>query len=95
MVKKLPVNNDSSFDIFEHIELIEASFKQDYAIDLDEEWLSKTTIRKFKSLLAGITKDTALGNYFMNKQLSKKDKKMNVKTKEGVDKFKQFAQMFK
>lgn len=76
---------------------------QDYNIEITKEWLSKTTSRKFKVLLNGLTKNTAVGNYFISKELSKnkthrndnkRDLSFNPKNKNSMNMFHTFAKSF-
>lgn len=95
----LPQNN---FDIIENLELIESSFQKEYNINLNREWLKSCTIRRFISLLRGLTKYSSLGQHFMNKELSKidlntgktKTKRIDPKTEEGQDHWLNFAKSF-
>ena len=48
---------------------------QDYGINITIEWLKKTSARKFMSLLSGFTKNTAMGNYYLEKYNEKKKSK--------------------
>lgn len=77
---------------------------QEYRIDLNNEWLSTNTYRKFLSLCKGITKNSALGQFIQNEYLKKdknyqklnrkNNKQFNLKTKNGIDKLHNFAKIF-
>lgn len=82
-----------------------ASFRQDYNIDLTEEWLKNTDTDTFKALLGGLTKNTAVGQFMQNEMLKKdknykklinekNEKRFNLTSEDGISKLHNFAKIF-
>lgn len=92
------VDNPNNFNLAEDFYLVEASFLQEYKIDL-EKVLKTMSARKFLNLLKGITDKSALGiklqNEYMKNNSGKSGKqsfKFNLKNKNSV---KQMGELFK
>lgn len=79
---------------------------QEYAIELDEEWLKQTTVRRFMSLVNGLTKRSSLGQKITAEYMKKhnpaqmNNKKalsssFDLKSDDGINKFHDFAKIFK
>lgn len=86
--------------------MVEASFQQNYNIELNKEWLINNSARRFKVLLGNLNKHSAIGQYLQAKALEKDEnyqklsgnkkpvKKFNLQNQKGVDSLHNFAKMF-
>lgn len=96
-------SEESGFNLIDNWDIVEASLQQDYGIVVTTEWLESISVRKFVALLGGLTKDTAMGHYFLaknikkNKTLSGNNEKtftFDVKNKKSMEMFSMFAKQF-